>query len=196
MAKTDDSPPIQRHMDGLRSMDQQMSKAHRQQSLFIALNGLTSAWVLGSIHEMMVVLGYAFATFHVVAALLFSKRANWMAMRIGQLSYILSSTVLFLFGLIWISNGLTIDGFLLLILGGFGVIRTRRIEDPRYRSWYTSGSTGLAQSMLARSNEVIASCPSCTSILAIVVEQMTQNDTCPHCGQPLVPSAWNDEEQE
>ncbi len=196
MAKTDDSPPIQRYMDGLRSMEQHMSKAHRQQSLFIALNGLTSAWVLGSIHEMTVVLGYAFAIFHVVAALLFSRRANWMAMRIGQLSYILSSTVLFLFGLIGISNGLTIDGFLLLILGGFGVIRTRRIEDPRYRSWYTSGSIGLAQSMLARSNEVIASCPSCTSILAIVVEQMTQNDTCPHCGQPLVPSAWNGEEQE
>ncbi len=173
-----------------------MRKAHRQQSLFIALNGLTSAWVLGSIHEMTVVLGYAFAIFHVVAALLFSRRANWMAMRIGQLSYILSSTVLFLFGVLWISNGLIFDGSLLLILGGFGVIRTRRIEDHRYRSWYTSGSTGLAQSMLARSNEVIASCPSCTSILAIVVEQMTQNDTCPHCGQPLVPSAWNDEEQE
>ncbi len=196
MAKTDVSPPIQMYMDGLRSMDEQMKKAHRQQTLFIALNGFTSAWVLGSIHEMMAILGYAFAAFHAVAALLFSKRANGMAMRIGQLSYILSSTVLFLFGMLFIFDGLTIDGFLLLVLGGFGVIRTRRIEDPRYRSWYTSGSTGLAQTMLARSNEVIASCPSCTSILAIVVEQMTQNDTCPHCGQPLVPSAWNEVEQE
>tara|TARA_B100001079_G_scaffold86817_1_gene74672 strand:- start:239 stop:829 length:591 start_codon:yes stop_codon:yes gene_type:complete len=196
MAKTDVSAPIQMYMDGLRSMDEQMRRAHRQQSLFIALNGFTSAWVLGSMHEMMTILGYAFATFHAVAALLFSRRANMIAMRIGQLSYIISSTVLFLFGALWLSSGIFIDGFLLLILGIFGVIRTRRIEDPRYRSWYTSGSTGLAQSMLARSNEVIASCPSCTSLLAIVVEQMTPHDVCPHCEQPLVPSARNQEEQE
>ena len=196
MAKTDCSPPIQTHMDGLQSMDEQMRRAHRQQSLFIVLNGLTSAWVLGSMHEMMVILGYAFATFHAVAGLLFSRRSNLIAMRIGQLSYIISSTVLFLFGALWISAGTFIDGILLLILGIFGVIRTRRIEDPRYRSWYTSGSSGLAQSMLARPNEVIASCPSCTSLLAIVVEQMTVFDTCPHCGQPLVPSARNELEQE
>ncbi|CAI8222208.1 MAG: Uncharacterised protein [Methanobacteriota archaeon] len=196
MAKTDVSAPIQMCMDGLHSMDEQMRKAHRQQSLFIALNGFTSAWVLGSMHEMMVMLGYAFAAFHAVAAVLFSRRANLVVMRIGQLSYVLSSTVLFLFGVLWISSGLLLDGALLLILGIFGVIRTRRIEDPRYRSWYTSGSTGLAQSMLARSNEVIASCPSCTSLLAIVVEQMTANDICPHCGQPLVPSALSEAEQE
>ena len=177
-------------------MEEQLRRAHRQQSLFIALNGFTSAWVLGSMHEMMLILGYAFATFHAVAALLFSRRANVIAMRMGQLSYILSSTVLFLFGALWVSSGIFLDGILLLILGVFGVIRTRRIEDPRYRSWYTSGSTGLAQSMPARSNEVIASCPSCTSLLAIVVEQMTINDTCPHCGQPLVPSARNELEQE
>lgn len=196
MAKADVTAPTQMHMDGLRTMEEQLRRAHRQQSLFIALNGFTSAWVLGSMHEMMLILGYAFATFHAVAALLFSRRANVIAMRMGQLSYILSSTVLFLFGALWVSSGIFLDGILLLILGVFGVIRTRRIEDPRYRSWYTSGSTGLAQSMLARSNEVIASCPSCTSLLAIVVEQMTINDICPHCGQPLVPSARNELEQE
>ena len=134
MAKTDVTAPTQMHMDGLRTMEEQLRRAHRQQSLFIALNGFTSAWVLGSMHEMMLILGYAFATFHAVAALLFSRRANVIAMRMGQLSYILSSTVLFLFGALWVSSGIFLDGILLLILGVFGVIRTRRIEDPRYRS--------------------------------------------------------------
>ena len=60
-------------------------------------------------HEMMLILGYAFATFHAVAALLFSRRANVIAMRMGQLSYILSSAVLFLFGALWVSSGIFLD---------------------------------------------------------------------------------------
>jgi len=181
-------------MDGLSNMEENLKQAHRHQSIFLILNGLTAVWIVGSLGDFLIGPAFAIAGIQGICAFRFTRRGNVIGIRAGQVGYLVSSTILGLMGFIWVMNGIMIDAILVFILAGLGIIRIQRMEHPEYREWYSGGTSGLANLRYTNENEVLASCPSCGSLLAIVLDKLQHTDLCPHCKNPLVPSAYTESE--
>lgn len=78
---------------------------------------------------------------------------------------------------------------ILLILGWGTRIRITTMRHPAFLQWYASGGDSPIQ---LRNEEVYASCPHCTSLLAVIPHKLTIHDKCPNCEGFLVAS--NEEE--
>ena len=181
-------------MDGLSNMEENLKQAHRHQSIFLILNGLTAVWIVGSLGQVLIGPAFAIAGIQGICAFRFTRRGNTIGIRAGQVGYLVSSAILGLSGFIFMMNGNTIDAILVLILAGLGIIRIQRMEHPEYREWYSGGTSALAHLRYTNENEVLASCPSCGSLLGIVLDKLQHTDLCPHCNNPLVPSAHTESE--
>jgi hypothetical protein len=181
-------------MEGLSGMEHELKTSHRHQTIFLVLNGLTAAWIVGSLAEMLVVPAFAVAGIQGICAFRFTKRGGIIGIRAGQLGYLISSCILGLMGFLWLINGIFIDAALVIILAGLGIIRIQRMELPEYKQWYSGGTVALANLHYTTENEILASCPSCGSLLGIIIEKLQATDKCPQCSNPLVPSAYSESE--
>ena len=111
-------------MDGLSNMEENLKQAHRHQSIFLILNGLTAVWIVGSLGEILIGPAFAIAGIQGICAFRFTRRGNAIGIRAGQVGYLVSSVILGLMGFIWIMNGIMLDAILVFILSGLGIIRT------------------------------------------------------------------------
>ncbi|MDP6856117.1 MAG: hypothetical protein QGH13_01125 [Candidatus Thalassarchaeaceae archaeon] len=181
-------------MNELSSVEYGLKQSHKHQAIFLVLNGLTAAWIVGSLGSALIGPAFAIAALQGICAFRFTKRGSTIGIRAGQVAYLMSSTILGLMGIVWLMNGIMLDAILVMILAGLGIIRVQRMEHPDYKQWYSGGAAALAHLRYTTENEVLASCPSCGSLLGIVLEKLLASDTCPHCSDPLVPSAHNESE--
>ena len=81
------------------------------------------------------------------------------------------------------------DGILLpAVLTLLGISTLRRIpamRNPSYVTWYGNQNDGGITAAVA-GHEVLATCPTCHSILAVIPDGLSSSDRCPNCGMALV----------
>lgn len=75
----------------------------------------------------------------------------------------------------------------LILLGASTLKKIPTMKNPSYEMWYR-GANSSHQSGIGFEQEVLATCPSCHSVLAVLPNQLTINDTCPNCSERLVHS--------
>ena len=81
----------------------------------------------------------------------------------------------------------TIQGFLLILLSLSTFRRVRTVRDPTYRNWYNSINEDLDNIRGKISDEeVLATCPSCSTLLAVIPSKLSIDDKCPNCNANLV----------
>ena len=80
-----------------------------------------------------------------------------------------------------------IQGILLLLLSASTIRRIRTIRNTVYKNWYNDikENTGLFEKQLVE-DEVLATCPSCSTLLAVIPSKLSEDDKCPNCGENLV----------
>ena len=81
----------------------------------------------------------------------------------------------------------TIQGILLILLSLSTFRRVRTIRDPTYKNWYNSINEDYSEIKKRISeNEVLATCPSCSTLLAVIPSKLSIEDKCPSCNANLV----------
>ena len=80
------------------------------------------------------------------------------------------------------------DGILLpAVLTLLGISTLRRIpamRNPSYVTWYENhNDVGITAAVAGQ--EVLATCPTCHSILAVIPDGLSSSDRCPNCGRAL-----------
>ena len=73
----------------------------------------------------------------------------------------------------------------LILLGVSTLKKIATMRNPSYGMWYMQAHSSQ-HSKIVFGQEVLATCPTCLSVLAVVTEQLTINDTCPNCQGKLV----------
>ena len=76
-----------------------------------------------------------------------------------------------------------LEGLLLVLLGFATRRRIATLHHPMFVDWYGSGKEGASKLSL---DEVYASCPSCSSLLAVIPSRLSRQDRCPNCDGLLV----------
>ena len=81
------------------------------------------------------------------------------------------------------------DGILLpAVLSLLGISTLRRIpamRNPSYVTWYGNQNDGGITAAVG-GHEVLATCPTCHSILAVIPDGLSSSDRCPNCSMALV----------
>ena len=77
------------------------------------------------------------------------------------------------------------QGLLLLLLGNSTRKRVSTIRNPQFMEWYNQGKPS---DVVLRTEEVYASCPHCSSLLAVIPGLLGPHDRCPNCDGLLVSS--------
>nr|AIF23699.1 hypothetical protein [uncultured marine group II/III euryarchaeote SAT1000_18_B12] len=73
----------------------------------------------------------------------------------------------------------------LILLGASTLKKIPTMKNPSYDMWYR-GANNSQLSGNEFEQEVLATCPSCHSVLAVFPNQLTINDKCPNCSERLV----------
>ncbi len=77
-----------------------------------------------------------------------------------------------------------IVGGLYMLLGITSLRRISTINNPSFVSWFGGGNEfGISP---VGEKEVVASCPHCSSILAVIPSLLSETDRCPECDGLLV----------
>ena len=81
----------------------------------------------------------------------------------------------------------TIQGFLLILLSLSTLRRVKTIREPAYKNWYYNTNEDLSDIRQNISDdEILATCPSCATLLAVVPMKLSIEDKCPNCNGNLV----------
>ncbi len=81
----------------------------------------------------------------------------------------------------------TIQGFLLILLSLSTLRRVKTIREPAYKNWYYNTNEDLSDIRQNISeDEILATCPSCATLLAVVPMKLSIEDKCPNCNANLV----------
>ena len=81
----------------------------------------------------------------------------------------------------------TIQGFLLVLLSLSTFRRVRTVRNPTFKNWYNSVNEdydGVKEKISG--DEVLATCPSCSTLLAVIPSRLSIEDKCPNCNANLV----------
>ena len=78
-----------------------------------------------------------------------------------------------------------IMGFLVLFFIPQVIRIARSVKDPRMEAFFQDELEVLGQ-RITQEGEVLAACPTCSSVLAIVPSSLGPTDRCPVCSAPLV----------
>jgi len=79
-----------------------------------------------------------------------------------------------------------LQGFLLLFLCWSMMQRLRLLRHPMFQAWYDGETPAINRDIALQSNEILASCPNCQSLLAVQPLTMSADEQCPKCNSRLV----------
>ena len=110
---------------------------------------------------------------------------------------IMAMIVLIILSLIFMFSGLneftkentssTIQGFLLILLSLSTFRRVRTVRDLTFKNWYNRLNEDYNDLKGKISDdEVLATCPSCSTLLAVIPSKLSIEDKCPNCNANLV----------
>ena len=176
-----------------------MEQLHRHLIRFIAIDtvsvalitlSLLSTWN-GPVKVFTLILGAILVPLGILTTYALHKRTEY-GNSLGIYSLSLFGSAFLLLGLIIVSDSMTtggiwfLQGVLFLLLGVSALRRVPTMRDPVYIRWYegTGGGGNLRPSVNDR--EVLATCPNCSSILAVYPNKLTSSDRCPNCNSNLV----------
>jgi hypothetical protein len=84
-------------------------------------------------------------------------------------------------------NSDTIQGILLLLLSISTLRRIKTIRNPTYKNWYNDKEENISDlNSQLNEGEVFATCPSCSTLLAVIPSKLSVDDKCPNCNSNLV----------
>ena len=86
--------------------------------------------------------------------------------------------------LIMIMGPSAIVGALYVLLGISSTRRIRPLNSKSFRAWFDG--TSIIDSSELGDEEIMAICPHCSSILAVIPSLLNESDTCPECNGNLV----------
>ncbi|MGB1459047.1 MAG: hypothetical protein ACPG7N_02480 [Candidatus Thalassarchaeaceae archaeon] len=171
----------------------------RRLAIFGALNLLILTLILASVSGngneiflgFILGLGLLLLFFGSIVIVGFFQKKNGYDVRLANLEQFLS--VIFLsvgliqtiVGLIAIEIFLITQGLLLVLLGNSTRKRVSTIRNPQFIDWYTKDKPS---DVTLRTEEVYASCPHCSSLLAVIPNLLAPHDRCPNCDGLLVSS--------
>ena len=175
-----------------------MGLLHRHLTRFIAIDVILLILLLsstrtsgsGSILLFHVLLGVVLIPLGIVSVIVMHRRAHGgIRLGIATLGFIGAAFVLLgAIGGIGYFFGNSSEILLPVVLGLLGVTTLRRISTMRNQSyimWYR-GSRKSEFAGIIYDQEILATCPACSSVLAVYPDQLTINDTCPNCRERLV----------
>ena len=177
----------------------QMEQLHRHLIRFIAIDtvfvtliilSLLSTWN-GPVRIFTLIVGAVLVPLGVLTTYTLHKRTEY-GNKLGIYSLSLFGSAFLLFGLIVVSNSMSVggiwflQGILFLLLGVSALRRIPTMRNPAYIQWYEGTGWGGNLRSSADDREVLATCPSCLSILAVYPNRMTSSDRCPNCNSNLI----------
>ena len=105
---------------------------------------------------------------------------------LGSIFLLMCGFTLIVSGMAMFSVGQTLQGALYFLLAVSSLRRIPTLRSEAFLQWY-SGSVSLPNTGgILNEGEVLASCPSCHSILAVIPSELNIGDTCPNCSGFLV----------
>ncbi|MEE2747228.1 MAG: hypothetical protein VX473_02030 [Candidatus Thermoplasmatota archaeon] len=176
----------------------QLALAHRQSGMMLMFTLLLIAFlVYATLSTILGTLGLFFLLlpipFCVIVVRGYFRRESWAlpwVMTIWMLAIGLCF-LLMVFEFIAASTGVTdtwgyLQGLLLLFLCWSMLQRLKLLRHPMFQAWYGGTAPVLDQNIALQSNEVLASCPNCHSLLAVQPLTMSTDERCPKCQSRLV----------
>ena len=121
----------------------------------------------------------------------FSRRKVW-AYRLAIVHWLFLILICSLITLLDLISGIqgSVMSAIMAIMLIFIVIgmvkRFTTFSNPMFMAWYIGQSTHILASSKLQSNEMMAACPHCLSILAVKPLDLSGADLCPNCGEKLV----------
>lgn len=121
----------------------------------------------------------------------FSRRKVW-AYRLAIVHWLFLILICSLITLLDLISGIqgSVMSAIMAILLIFIVIgmvkRFTTFSNPMFMAWYIGQSSNILASSKLQSNEMMAACPHCLSILAVKPLDLSGADLCPNCGNKLV----------
>nr|AIF08371.1 hypothetical protein [uncultured marine group II/III euryarchaeote KM3_28_D12] len=121
----------------------------------------------------------------------FIQRRSW-GLGFMLVSWFGLTAVVGILAVVDLSQGLTSDRWslvqaaLLLFLTWSMYQRTKLLRHPMFAAWYHGHSTTMLSSIPLAAGEILASCPHCSSLLAIQPERLDKGEKCPNCHEGLI----------
>jgi len=121
----------------------------------------------------------------------FSRRKIW-AYRLAIVHWLFLILICSLITLLDLYRGIQGDVMsvimaIMLIFIVIGMVkRFTSFSNPMFMAWYIGQSSNILASSKLQSNEMMAACPHCLSILAVKPLDLSGADLCPNCGDKLV----------
>ena len=170
-----------------------MEQIHRQLAFMLLMSSALLALILGNLavisNVLLIGIGAVLATQITIWSTF--RRKHPYALDPAMLSYLVCTVSFALFSTLALTMGLAGDlSFLLLgLVTMFTTVscwrRIKVLRDPVYRAWYAGSEVELNRLSL-RTGEVMATCPNCRSVLALMVNGLSLDEVCPNCSAPLV----------
>ncbi len=186
-------------------MNQQMLNLHKHLVRFISINVIIFILVISSDRLYGVSLSNinSIIFLYIPASICLFGIYNFKNRT--KIGYTLALTLLTFIGGFFAISGIllfllgdTIDmvqGGLLILLAFTTLRRLKTIKSQTFKSWYYLDSFQLNPGTL-NEDEVLASCPTCSSLLAVIPSRLTPDDNCPNCGHNLVKYSVDTNEEE
>ena len=170
-------------------VDQVMENLHKHLYRFMIIDLLLCVLIISTYSVSATVCSILILTLPLFAIISFKKKN-----RGGD---IMAMIVLIILSLIFMFSGLneftkentssTIQGFLLILLSLSTFRRVRTVRDLTFKNWYNRLNEDYNDVKGKISDdEVLATCPSCSTLLAVIPSKLSIEDKCPNCNANLV----------
>ena len=170
-------------------VDQVMENLHKHLYRFMIIDLLLCVLIISTYSVSATVCSILILTLPLFAIISFKKKN-----RGGD---IMAMIVLIILSLIFMFSGLneftkenttsTIQGFLLILLSLSTFRRVRTVRDLTFKNWYNRLNEDYNDLKGKISDdEVLATCPSCSTLLAVIPSKLSIEDKCPNCNANLV----------
>jgi hypothetical protein len=121
----------------------------------------------------------------------FIQRKSW-GLGFMLVSWFSLTAVVGILAVVDLGQGLTTDRWslvqaaLLLFLTWSMYQRTKLLRHPMFAAWYHGHPTTMLSSIPLADGEILASCPHCSSLLAIQPDRLDVGEKCPNCDEGLI----------
>jgi len=186
---------IKEYLGGNMDLNQQMLNLHKHMVRFISINSIifilliSSVWLngvaLSNLNSIIFLYIPAFLCFYGVYQF---KNRSKIGFTLALILLTFIGGFIAISGILLMPLGNTIDmlqGGLLMLLAYTTLKRLKTIKSQTFKSWYYLDSFQFNPEEL-NEDEVLSSCPTCSSILAVIPSRLTPDDKCPNCGNNLV----------